>query len=280
MTAGDFPDFATPQAHATAIAATGVPLLSAPGTLITALLQNVAANGGTLTQFATFTQVGYALNIITSFPAAATNPFVEVALIWTDAVSGTVYDEAHYFVPGASGASGFTVLANGIVKSSRLEVIVTNLDAAQAATVSLLVAQDSVSRDHDRWYFRNAADNGLAVQGQTVATLLDDELTLGLINAVNVALSSNTTWMFGMAPGRLVQVSGFMSSSAALDYNLQVRPVPSGTYTSSGYLLYLASTATSFNGTFLAPRAPVSVKVTNNSPTAAVNVHLLLTAQD
>lgn len=273
----DFADWNAPQAHASAIAATGVPLLSAAGTLISALLQSVAAAGGTLTKTATFTQTGWALNIITNFPAAATVPFVEVTMTWEDPVTAAIYGEDHYFIPGSSGASGFTVLANGVVKSGVLNVTVTNLDPAQIATVSLLVSQDSVTRAADRWAWRNSADNGLTIPANTLATLPDDESSLGILNGVTIPASSNATWLFGMAPGKLITLSGFMTVVTPANVNFQVRSVPSSVFGGNAYLAFLLPASNDFTFTFTAGRAPMSLKVTNTG-TVAGALNVMMTA--
>lgn len=279
MSVADFPDFQVPQAHATAIATTGVPLLTVPNTLISALLQVVAAAGGTLVKTATFTQVGYALQVIVNFPAAATNPFCEVALTWSDPVSGQVYDEAHYFVAGAAGASGFTTLGNGPVRAGQLTVTVTNLDAAQAATVTLEVAQDSCIRTADRWYWRNATDNGLTVPGFTLAQLPDDEDVLGILHNLVVPASGSLVVLCGMAPGRSVQLSGTVGTISPSSLQFKVQAVPTSVYTTAGDLLDTTPTTAAWNYQFLMPRAPVIWTITNSS-TVAGNVFAMLTAAE
>lgn len=278
MTAADYPDFATPQAHATAIAATGVPLLSSPAILATSIAQVVAASGTETFANEVLTQTGYAIELVIAYPAAATNPFCEVRLTWTDPVSGIVYGEQHYFVVGGTAAAPMTTLGSGPARSAQLTVAVTNLDTVQAATVTMLLAQDSTIRQADRWGWRNAANASGIVPANTLATLPDDESVPGYLNAVNVLNAANATWLFGMAPGQLVQLSGSASSAAALAYSYQVRGVPSSVYTASGYLLYSDVTTTGFNGTFIAPRAPVSLKITNNG-TASAAFHVQMTAQ-
>ena len=279
MSVADYPDFATPQAHATAIAGTGVPLLTVPNTLISALLQAVAAAGGTLVKTATFTQVGYAIQVIVNFPAAATNPFCEVAFTWSDPVSGQVYDEAHYFVPGASGASGFTVLGNGPVRAGQLQVTVTNLDAAQIATVSLEVAQDSCIRTADRWYWRNATDNGLTVPTFTLAQLPDDEDVLAILHNLVVPASASLVVLCGMAPGRTVQLAGTVGTISPSSLQFKVQVVPASVYTTAGDLLDTTPTAATWGYQFLAPRAPLLFTITNSSTTAG-NVFAMLTAAE
>lgn len=279
MSQPDYPDFATPQAHATAIAATGVPLLTAPNTLINALLQTVAAAGGTLVKIANFTQVGYAIQVIVNFPAAATNPFCEVTFTWSDPVSATVYDEAHYFVPGAAGASGFTVLGNGPVRSSQLTVTVTNLDAAQAATVTLQVAQDSCIRTADRWYWRNASDNGLAVPTFTVAQLPDDEDVLGILHNLTIPASSSATFLFGMAPGRTVQLDGTVGTITPASLSFKVFAQPTSVYTTAGTLIDTTPAAATWSYQFLAPRAPMILTVTNSSAVVG-NIFAMMTAAE
>lgn len=265
MTIPDYPDWQEPQAHATAIAETGVPLLSVPNVLITETLQSVPGAGDVAYGPVTFTQTGYALHVITSFPVAATNPFLEVVLTWTDPTSGLVYDEQHYYVPGSSGASGFTVLGQGPARSPQLTITLNNQDPAQAATVTLLAGQDSITRDRDSWRWRNFDNNGLAVEGLTLATLPADELCLGYLHSVTIPAGQTDDWLFGMAPGRLVNLSGITSGITASSVVVQVQAAPTSIYSGAGICLYEALVTPGYDFQFIAPRAPVLLKISNNA---------------
>lgn len=276
----DFPDWHTPQANATAISTTGVPLLSNPNVLINEQLQVIAAGSDAVYGPVTVTQTGYSLQVITLFPVAATNPFVEVVLTWTDPASGIVYDESHQFVPGSSGASGFTVLASGPARSSNLTVTVNNLDGAQAATISLLAGQHSTVAVRDTWRWRNADDNGLTVEGETLASLPDDELCLGYLHSATVNAATTLSWLFGMAPGRTVQLSGITSGVAASNVVLQAQAAPTSAYTVAGICLYEALTTPGFDFTFQAPRGPVLLKISNNATSGTLSFSGAMFAQD
>lgn len=268
VSVADYPDFATPQAHATAIAATGVPLLAAPATLINR--SGVTILGGNTNVLApvTFTQVGYATQIMASFPAAATNPFISVELLWADAATSLVYDDAHYITVGASGATAFTTLGNGPARSGQLTMSITNLDPAQTVTLQIQVAQDSSIRTTDRWYWRTNVDIGLPVPTFTPATLVPDEDVLGILHGVTVPASTSVTYLFGMAPGRTVNFAGTLVTTPPASVTYQVSPAPLTTYTSAADVLITAPAAANFGYQFIAPRAPLYLKITNSSATA------------
>lgn len=276
----DFPDFQVPQAHATAVAATGVPLLSKPNVLVSSLLQSIPASGTQHYGPVTLTQTGYAIQILVQFPVAATSPYVEVVLTWSDPVSSTVYGEQHYWVPGAAPPTAFTTLGEGPARSNQLTVTVNNNDPAQAATVSLLVAQDSVGRNVDRWYYRNAADNGLVVPGHTLAALPDDESVLGLFNAITVAVSTTATFLCGMAPGQRVTLAGVASGIAASSIAIQVAAAPESVYGTPGLLLQADITDLNENFTFTAPRSPLLFKIRNNATSGTLTFSGMLVAAD
>lgn len=279
MSVADFTDWNAPAAHATAIATTGVPLLSVPSNLISQIAQVIAASGTATYGPVSVTQPGWAAQFIVQANAAATVPYVEVKFLWTDAVSSIVYGEDHYILPGGSGATSITVLGQGVAQSSQLTVTVTNLDPAQSATVTTQVAQDSVIRNGDRWRFRNVASNGASVPAATLATLPDDETCLGILNGVAIPASGNVSFLFGMAPGKLVTLAGFFTVIAASSINLQVRSQPNNVYGGNAYLGFFLPAASDFTFTFNAGRAPVGLKVTNSSTTSGA-FNCMMTAAD
>ena len=279
MSVQDFTDWNAPAAHATAIAQTGVPLLSVPSNLIQQIGQVIGASNTASYGPFSVTQPGWAAEFIVQANAAATVPYVEVKFLWTDAVSSIVYGEDHYVIPGGSGASSISVLGQGVCQSSQLTVTVTNLDPAQSVTVTTQVAQDSVIRFGDRWRFRNAASNGAVVPGLTLATLPDDETCLGILNGVTVAASAGPSWLFGMAPGKLITLSGFVTTITPSSINIQVRSQPSQSYGANAYLGFFLPAAADFTFTFNAGRAPIGLKVQNSS-TVAGTFTAMMTAAD
>lgn len=280
MSITDYADWNEPAAHAAAIATVGVPLLSSPNTLLNQIGVSIPAGGFQQFVGLPFTQIGYAVQMIVEFPVAATNPFVELRLTWSDPVSAAVYDEAHYFIAGSgSGVSGWTTLGNGPARSSQLTAEVTNLDPAQAVTVTIQVAQDSCVRQADRWYWRNNANIGLGVPGFNLAQQIDDEDVLGIMHNSVIPASGSLKLLCGMAPGRLAQLAGTLVTVAPSAITFQVQAVPSSVYTTASDVLYAVPAAATFGYQFLLPRAPVLLQVTNSS-TVAGNIFAMMTAAE
>lgn len=276
----DFPDWGTTQAQATAISTTGVPLLSNPNVLVNQTLQSIAAGGSLVFGPVAVTQTGYSLQVNTTFPSTATNPFLEVVMTWTDPGTGQVYDDEHYFVPGAQTPSAFTVLGSGPARSGHLTVTLVNLETVQAGTVTLQVAQHSTVSPRDTFRWRNTTDNAVVVPGLTLPVLPDDELCLGYLRGATIAAGATTSWLFGMAPGRLVQLAGITSGIAATSIVLQVQAAPTSVYTGSGICLYEALATLGFDFQFIAPRAPVLLKVTNNATSGTLTFNGAMFTQD
>lgn len=280
MTAADYPDFATPQAHAAQIAATGVPLLSKPAALFA--INSLVINGGSSSQTGpvSVTQTGYTAYAGVSFPAAATSPFVEITLGWIDSVTGTLAAEEHYFLAGNTAGVGLVTLGSGLTKGDQCQLTVVNLDPAQTVTVALHINQDSVPRLRERWNWRNFLVSGSTVPTFTLPTLPDDENCLGVIPNLNVPVSSFVTRLCGMAPGRLVTLAGNVSGPPVANVIIQAKATPNASYTQSGWLLYAIPTAAGFSYTFPAPRCPIRVIAQNTSGSTALTFDAALFAQD
>lgn len=278
MSVADYPDYATPQAHATAIAGTGVPLLASPAGLITLNGQNIAAAGQYQSPVTPVAQTGYTTYVNVSFPAAATVPFVEVTLDWIDSATATLVAEDHYFLAGNTSGIGLVTFGSGLAKGNELQLTIANLDPAQAVTVAMHMNQDSVPRLIERWYWRNTLVNGSTVPGLTLASLPDDESCLGILNSALIPAAGNASYLFGMAPGRVITLAGFMTTVAPANVNLQVRSAPEAVYGGNAYLGFFLPAAASFGFTFTAPRAPLTLKVSNTG-TAAGQLDCMMTAQ-
>lgn len=279
MTVPDYPDWQDPQAHATAISTTGVPLLGAPANLVTDLLRTIPGGGNEQYTDLPVTQTGYAGQLTITYPVAATNPFCEVQLIWGDSASATVIATETYYVAGGLVGAPMQTLAGGIAKADQLTVIVTNLDLAQTATVSIVLDQDSVTRPDDRWYWRNAVNASGSVAGLNLMTLPDDELSLGYLHTATVPAGTTNSWLAGMAPGRLVQLGMVCTGVTASNIVVQVQAAPTSVYTGAGICLYQLPTALGFSYQYIGTRSPVLLKVTNLATTGTLSFSAMMTSQ-
>ena len=152
MTA-DFPDWAAPQAHATAIAATGAPLLVLKQIVDRAVGQNLPATGSILRPASgafTINQPGYEMWFnVASLGSPA--PIVSVELQWTDSVStALIEDETYWFYSG--NANAHLVHGRGPSKADNLAVLMTNHDATHDVTISWVLLQTSRIFTREFWH--------------------------------------------------------------------------------------------------------------------------------
>jgi len=278
VTVPDYPDWQTPQAHADQIARTGVPLLAAAATLVKGTA--VAVPAGAIQQSAVLpvTQTGYAASISAMMPGTATNPFLLIRLTWSDAASALVVDEETYIIPCATSPSSWVTLGSGIAKGDQVVLTIQSLESVQTATVSYVLNQDSVTRHGNDWYSRNNVNMNVAVPTFTVAQLPSDEAVLGIMHNTTLAASSSVTQLLTMAPGRLCQLAGVLTTVAPSAVQIQVSAVPTSVYTTVAYQLFETPSVAAFYFTFLAPRAPMTIKFANSS-TVAGNINCMVSRQ-
>lgn len=265
MTFPDYADWQEPQAHATAIAQTGVPLLNAAALLEQVNSLVIPTSGASTLGPWTITQTGYSASIGVLFPNGSPTAFVKVQLRWIDSVSSTLVARETYYLPGSFSATAWVTLGSGLAKADTLEMVITNLDATGAATVNVTVDQDSVIRPGDRWYFDAETDSGLATAAATSAAYPSDEFCLGVWTSSGVSASSQASRLFGMAPGKAVQFSYSASGPASPSGSLQAVAVPTSTYGAGAILAEFPLTTLTGSFQFIAPRGPVVLHVNNGA---------------
>jgi hypothetical protein len=182
MTVADYPDFTTPQAHATAISITGVPLLALAGTLLTSQVFNVPASSSLSSSVLPITQLGYEISLACSIPNTATVPFVDVDLLWTDPTGMITVAQEKWSLPCASTGT-FTQVGTGPTKGAQLQLKLTNQDPAQIATVTAVILSNSRVYNRDRWMPVTLANiptfTGLAGDPRREVLGLVDALSVG-----------------------------------------------------------------------------------------------------
>jgi len=273
MAAGsDYPDWTAPQAHADAVAATGVPLLGNPLGLYNDA-GRVIVSGAPFTEILqTVRQIGYAGWLSVKFPVAATSPFLQVVFKWIDTVTSTTVATDTFIAPGNTAAGGFVTFLTGICKGDQVQVTLTNLDGAQSATVTFILNQDGITRQRDLCRSYNGVNTGTTVPGFTLATLPDDESCLGMAS-IAIPANSQTDVLFAMYNGP-VALTYQMTTGAASTLSLALAAMPAASYLGNNPLGLYGPTPpnpVNFNG----PRAPVRVRALNNSGLAtAVTVAL------
>lgn len=268
MTVADYPDFATPQAHATAVSITGVPLLTLPTELLAAQIFSIAGGGTSIPTILTFNQLGYEILIVLSVPAGATVPFADIDLVWTDTGgSNTVAEEK--WVLAAGSAANYIYTGTGPTKGNKLSFKITNLDPAQTLTATVTFLVNSRIYRRDRW----VANTIVAVPTFTNGGGDPRREILFDLDAVNVNAGITITRLLPVFHGDVLFYWDSLGVALA-NSNASLAPVPTGTVGTAA--LWSGETA---NGVgqgqavvLRLPRAPALFKYTN-SGTVAVTLN-------
>ena len=278
MTAADYPDWSAPQAHATAIASTGVPLLTGAASILASGVQSVPHGAAYVSAVLPVSQIGYELLVQAQYPSAATVPYAMVQLLWKDSASGLIVDTDDWVVPGATSPAYWFVRGHGPTKANQVQVKIINFEPAQSLSAQINILQNSRVYTVDDWRWNNFQNTGLTVPNVTVAPVLpQDETILGIVNNVSVAASSSKSWLAGMYDGE-IQVGYSSGGSVTLSSEvLAIKPVPDSQY--SAYQTILSQTPPAGNQMIIGVRAPLLVTVTNNSTTTALTAVVLLSAR-
>jgi len=274
----DYADYQEPQGNASAIYDQRVPLAANSegaviGSAITAT-PSTAYNSATVA----IDQLGYEIVLALVMPSSATVPFAEVILTWSDASSGfTLAQDCYYVAVGQTGTSMFTV-GTGPAKADQVQVEIIDLDPAQTITGQIAVIASSRIYPTDRWHWWNRQNKTATVPGFTLASLTDDDLSLGILSAQSIGESANKTWLFGPAPGQVITLAGNTSTAPAADVQLVAQAAPSGTYGAGGLLLVETLVTSYFTFQFTGPRAPWTLKVTNSDASAGLVISTMAVA--
>jgi hypothetical protein len=198
VTVTDYPDWQTPQAHATSIANTGVPLLRASNQLASGAATTIAGGGTAVLLPATaLNQPGYEMSFEVSMPLnTGTLPFIDIQMLWSDSVTGVRGARRDVVVTAGNGPGSVVVsYANGQCRGDTLTVNAINLDPAVTATLKWVINQTSHVYEHDqagqRFYPGTAPhgySNPAGVPGTGVIAWQQPTLGAGVTQAVLCAL--------------------------------------------------------------------------------------------
>lgn len=232
----EFPDWDSPAGHASAIAATGVPLLH---------LKRVVANpspitvggGSTVIEpsvlgFYNFTGISYEIFLQIS-TAAATATRLGVQLIWSDSVSTQVIAERNFSMYAGTTAAPHFVVGRGPTSGDQLQV---NLNAPDnTVTVTMLFTQRSTPYVGDLW----RTTFGLSVPSFPGFTSSIVDPAGGYLASVSssVALSNFTATLLPLYTG-VVTVAGTTTDTTAGNSELRISAPSEVFATPASNLLY------------------------------------------
>jgi len=258
----DYADYATPQAHADHIFATGVPLYSKSVTVVNDVAHAVPLGGGTVTvaNLAPIGQIGYEVAITALIAAgASTIPILTVNMIWRDSVTSTIVGHETWNIVMGSGGNGSLHIGTGPTKGNQLTVQVANNDGAANATVTTVINQNSRVYGRDDWRTEsfNTIPNVIVPnrdqQGNTLMQFLSGSL----------GANGTVTRLASLYAGR-VTVVGFSTTSKTA--TLQITNLDPGIGANGEYiLLALPAANTATPVTLSLPRAACTVTLSDTS---------------
>ena len=258
----DYADYQTPQAHASSIAATGVPLLTLSTNVVNDVARAVPFGGAkqTVVTNAPVTQIGYEVNITALIAAgAATIPTLTVDLIWNDSVTNTIVGHETWTMVMGTASGGSQHIGTGPTKGNRLTITVSNNDSAANATVTTVINQNSRVYGRDDW--RTEGFN--TVPNVTVTAHNQQGNTLIQFLSAALGIGASAKRLLGLYAGKVTVVAFSTTSQLA---TLQVTSLDPNFSASSEYiLLALPAANTATPVTLALPRAPCTITVTNTS---------------
>lgn len=182
----DYPDWQAPQAHATAIFNTTVPLgvKSIPVTTYNNNGNPVAAGGTVSSGQVAFNQIGYEVTLTLICDPAETNPTARFQLLWFDSASGLQVGQDNWVLVGGQ-APGSTYYGSGPTKGDMVLIRVNN-SGTQNMTFTLSMLQNSRVYARDDW---RTITYG-TIPGFLVALRT---LDAGVLGAASVSVAGNQT---------------------------------------------------------------------------------------
>ena len=272
----DFPDWQAPQAHASAIAVAGVPLLRGTNALGSQGAQQWPNNSlTTLLNALPVNQPSFEGQFSLSFPASAgILPFVRLTFNWIDSTSGLlVYSEQFVITAGNGPANALAYYLRGPCHGDTLTVTALNLDTVTTGTATWVINQTSHLWPNS--YITQSAYAATAPNGFTNPTGNPAE---GLIALANPSIGANGSVQ------RLLAVDNsqadLMLNAAGLPANVVYHLLDPATLYSSINLADMFSQSVTAGqrsrDTIQLPNGPVLLQLNNTSTNASATPTFLL----
>ncbi len=279
MTEVDYPDWQTPQAHATQISVTGVPLLRFTNNLgFSASSTLVGAANVTLLASMAINQPGYEVSITVSMPAGTgTVPFIRLSLQWLDSTSNIQMARRDVVLAAGNGpANALTYYIRGPMHGNRFLIKAVNLDPAVTATIMWTANETSHVFEHDEAIqnaYAGTAPNGFANPGGVV--------TAGLVafTEASVAASSANFFLCALYAGDLVLNIDNVTVANAVKVELFDGPGYITGSVNSPIFGVIVAAAGSVSLQLTLPFSPLTLKVTNQGTVGAITPVVVLQGQ-
>jgi hypothetical protein len=269
----DWPDYNDSQHKANAIAATGVPLLSAANNLANVGNTNIPIGGTTPQGPFAITQIGYEIFLSCECNAVSTSPWFTVQLTWSDSVSGRTVAVEQWDLAATAG-SFQQYMGTGPTKGDTLNILFTNTDTVNIMTFVLSFTQNSRVYGRDDW--RQLSTH--TPPGFTNANISMGALILGSTGASVPANGSNTR-LIGMYAGEAVL--SISNGAQALTFTIVEVADPTIGLGSSGGLIYTNTVAANgnLNAQIQLPRSVCAMTLFNGGGVAMSPIATITAAQ-
>lgn len=265
----DYADYNTPQAHATAIAATGVGLLKFANQIAQGTGTTVAGGAlATLASLVAVTQPSWEYGAALSLPAASgTAPFSRLILNWFDPTGTQQLAQDIFEAPSGNGpANAISITGRGPCKGEKLTAQLRNVDPAQTLTLTYLLQQTSHVFTLPQW--EQVAPPGTAPNGFT-GSGGDYGISMPVNMAATIAASSSITRLLGTRFGKwrfLVDNTGQANAVRVQIQTIVGFAIPAGTNIAD---VTVANAAVSSFEVSM-PSSPAVIVLTNNGTTGSI----------
>lgn len=273
----DYPDYQTPQAHASAIYAQRVPLAKGTAAVGSAINQTVAANTSQqVVTTAVFDQPAIQATLAAKLPAAAGGtPFAQLWLVWFDSATNLIIAERKYSIGSGDNVLNVAGLI-GVARGQLLNVDIVNLHATQPLTYDWSVAGISHVPADDDW----RQDNPNPVN---TFTLPGGDPTAGVLAVINAAVAVGTpVARMTAASNRLCRVvvdntGGTSAVSVVISDPAPALPLYGSTAGAEFWSSGAVSPGGLVNDFYQMPNGPALVTVTNLATTGPVTPKITIT---
>lgn len=270
MTVTDYPDWQTPQAHATQIAGTGVPLLRGTNQLTNNAGVTVAgAATAHILQSGVVKQPGYEMTLEAFMPASSgTIPFLHLAMQWWDSATG-LFGARRDVVATCGNASGnfLTYYIRGPMHSDMFNIDVVNLDPAVTATITYVVNQTSHVYEQDQalqYAYAATAPNGFTNPAGVPTT------DLLVFENPTIAASGAVTVLCALYSGDVILNIDNSTSAQSVTVNLLDAPGFATAHANGSIFKVTVTAGAELTMALTLPYSPVALKMTNTSTAASI----------
>jgi hypothetical protein len=265
MTAVDYQDWSAPQAHATAIAGTGVPLLTVPSLLVN-LTQTVNAGADILSPAYAMPQVAYEIALFAIANGSGSAAPLLVNMIWRDSTNTFLLGNEEWWIwPGNTGGT-HQIIGTGPCKGANLFIELKNTSSAMSYSVQYVLYARSNVYTRDDW--RSVAYT-TTVSGQTVIASDPSALQNAYVSQ-SVGAGANAIFELPLIAGNCFFHADSASNTNDLVVAFQNSANPNGSGLGSTLAKYRSDANGFVNGNIALPRFQNRVAVSNTNAAAKV----------